>query len=138
MTEIVNGIFYRYIKDLRKRLNKFVLAYSITPPNHKIDDKAAVARMTDHLWWRRQLRNNQARSLEREAINLGYVSKKDQIYASDVTVKRRQAQKKRNEETLQMTEATNLETGEIYTLAELSEKTVSNPKIRLEMTRLAV
>ena len=130
MTEIVNGIFYKYIKDLRQRLNKFVISYSITPPKETISDNAAVARMTDHLWWRRQLRNNQARALEREAINFGYISKKDQIYASDITVKRRQAQKKRNAETLEMTEAINLQTGEIYNLSQLSEKTVSNPKIR--------
>jgi hypothetical protein len=130
MTEIVTGIFYRKSKDLRNRLNRYVESYSIDPPNAELDDKAAIARMTDHLWWRRQLRKYQARTLEGEAINLGYVHKRDQIYASDITVKRREQQKKRNANTLEMTEATNLETGEIYNLTQLAERTVSNPKIR--------
>ena len=139
MTEIVTGIFFRKPKDLRNRLNKYVESYSIDPPHDEIEDTAAIARMTDHLWWRRQLRKYQARTLEGEAINLGYVHKRDQIYASDITVKRREQQKRRNAKTLEMTEATNLETGEIYNLTQLAEKSVSNPKIRRGelMTRIA-
>ena len=62
MTEIVTGIFFRKSSDLRKRLNKYVESYSIDPPSQELEDKAAIARMTDHLWWRRHLRKYQART----------------------------------------------------------------------------
>lgn len=118
------------IEAFRARLGKYCQQYGITPPGEKIEDGPAVSRMTCHLWWRRQLRKTQARALEAEAVRLGYVHKRAEIYASNMTVERRQQQRRRNAEGLENTEAVNLDTGEIYSLADLAERSVANPKIR--------
>jgi len=126
--------------SLRERMNCYCQRYGITPPdplrltkNGKevgVTDRGAVARMTDHLWWRRNIRKTQARGLEGEAINLGYVHKRAEIYSSDATVERRTQQRKRNVMALENTQAINKDTGEIFSLFELAEKSVANPKIR--------
>lgn len=116
--------------QLRKRLEQFVANYGIAPPDEKIELAPAIARMTDVLWWRRKLRIHQARLLEGEAINLGYVHRAAQIYASDATVERRTQQRRRNAMALAETELENVDTGQVYNLAELAELSVANPKIR--------
>jgi hypothetical protein len=118
------------IEGLRKRMGLYCKKYGIQPPGETIEDGPAVSRMTCQLWWRRQLRKTQARALEAESIRLGYVHRQAEIYASNMTVERRQQQRKRNAEGLENTEAVNMDTGEIYNLAELAEKSVANPRIR--------
>lgn len=130
LAEIVPGIVYTDKAALRARLAGFVARYGITPPGEQFADGPAIARMTDELWWRRQLRKTQARDLEAEAIRLGYVHRQAEIYASSVTVERRAQQKKRNADTLEGTDAVNLDTGEIYKLADLAARSVANPRIR--------
>ncbi len=130
LAEIVPGVFYTDKGALRQRMAGFVARYGITPPGEEFRDAPAIARMTCPLWWRRQLRKTQARAIEAEAIRLGYVHKQGEIYASDVTVERRAQQRKRNADTLDATEAVNLDTGEIYRLADLAAKSVANPRIR--------
>lgn len=130
LAEIVPGIVYTDKAALRQRLAGFVARYGIAPPPEQIEDGPAIARMTDHLWWRRALRKTQARALEAEAIRLGYVHRNAEIYASSVTVERRAQQKKRNADTLEATDALNLDTGEIYKLNELAARSVANPRIR--------
>lgn len=118
------------IEGLRKRMGLYCNKYGIQPPGETVEDSPAVSRMTCHLWWRRQLRKTQARALEAESINLGFVHRKAEIYASDLTVERRAQQRKRNAQVLENTEAVNMDTGEIYNLGELAEKSVANPRIR--------
>lgn len=129
LSEIVPGMLLN-AQQLRRRLAAFVLNYGIEPPGSDIDDAPAIARMTDHLWWRRKLRVHQARLLEAEAIALGYVHRREQIYASDATVERRTQQRRRNALAMQDTELENVDTGQTYQLADLAELSVSNPKIR--------
>jgi hypothetical protein len=118
------------LTELRQKLEAFCNGYGITPPAPDMKDRPAVARLTCNLWWRRQLRKTQARALEAEAIQLGFVSRDREIYASTVTVERRAQQKRRNAEALAATEAVNQDSGEVYTLDELAAKSVANPKIR--------
>ena len=117
-------------RQLRTRLNGFIGNYGIVPPDSRIEDAPAIARMTDSLWWRRKLRIHQARLLEHEAIGLGYVHRAAQIYASDATVERRTQQRKRNAQALAETDLENVDTGQVYNLAQLADLSVSNPKIR--------
>lgn len=143
------GIAPQTMEGARGRMARFCERYGVTPPEPArttkhgnrvgVDDEPAVKRMTDPLWWRGRLRKAQARGLEREAIALGYVHRRGEIYASDATVERRGQQRRRNAAVLEGTEAVNLETGEIFTLAELAERAVSNPAIRRGelMTRIA-
>ncbi len=137
------------LEGYRERLERYCGRYSIKAPERVrvtrtgsktgIEDMPAIKRMTDSIWWRKQLRKSQARALEKEAIGLGYVHRKGEIYASDATVERRTQQRARNLATLEGTDAINTTTGEIYTLAELAALAVSNPRIRRGelMTRVA-
>lgn len=91
--------------------------------------KGALARLWDEQWWRKAIRTSIAREVERHAINLGFVHRRAGKYASDESVKRRGEQKKRNRAMLESVQAVN-ELGQEYTLEQLSEISVSNPKIR--------
>ncbi len=144
-------------RALRLKMADFVARHDLTPPRDDllqfvdletgemiteqrgIEDAPAIRRMTDHLWWRRGLRKAQSRAVEAEAIRLGYVHKQAELYASDLTVTRRQQQKRRNLKSLQDTVALNTETKQEFTLYELAARSVANPEIRRGelMTRIA-
>lgn len=98
----------------------------------------AVARMSDAFWWRRGVRKTHGRGVEAAAIKLGLVHKRAGLYASDESVERRRQQKRRNRQMLEAMLAVN-ELQQEYTLAELSDLSVSNPVIRRGelMTRIA-
>lgn len=98
----------------------------------------AVARMSDAYWWRRGVRKTHGRRVERAAIQIGLVHKRAGLYASDEAVSRRRQQKTRNRKMLESMLAVN-ELQQEYTLAELSDLSVSNPTIRRGelMTRIA-
>lgn len=104
-----------------------------------VGDAQAVKRMTCPLWWRKGLRKAQARALEGEAVTLGYVHRRGEIYASDATVERRGQQRRRNAATLEGMTAQNVDTGEEFKLSELAARSVANPAIRRGelMTRIA-
>ena len=97
-----------------------------------------LARLSDEYWWRRALRKNHVRLFEHGAIRLGLVHSHKGKYVSDETLKRRQKQNRRNRGILENCIATN-ELGQEYTLQQLADLSVSNPKIRRAelMTRIA-
>lgn len=113
------------------------LSIGVQPPNAETD-KGNAARLSCPLWWRRQVRKTHARAVERAAIQTGLVHQRAGIYCSDAAFKRRQDQKQRNRALLDELEAVN-EAGQGYSLAELADLGVSNPKLRrMElMTRIA-
>lgn len=90
-----------------------------------------VRRVTDRdgKWWRRQLRGRHGRDLEAAAIQVGLVKAQTGIYASDETLSRKRQQSRRNRRILESMEAVN-DSGYSQSLAELSDVTVSNPRIR--------
>ena len=100
-----------------------------SPDNPKITLKGTLARLTDEYWWLRALRRAHARNLEQEARNIGLVHLHAGIYVSDESLSRRQAQKTRNRRVLDGLLACN-ELGQEYSLSELAECGVSNPRIR--------
>lgn len=91
--------------------------------------EVAYAKLSDAGWWRRQVRTLQKREQEEYARLSGVVHSRGQIYCSDHNVRARADQKKRNRMLLSELEATN-ELGESFTLEELADLSVSNPKIR--------
>jgi hypothetical protein len=110
--------------------------YAVRMP--AFDDAAQqVARVKCELWWRRQLRRLHIRSLEHSNVRLHYVHYKSEPYASDDAVRRRIAQNRRNEKTLESVTLEN-ELGHRFTLAELAAKSVSNKALKRGelMTRL--
>lgn len=118
------------VRTLRARLDGYVARYGIRAPAAELSDAGAVSRMTDPYWWRRALRREQGRAIEHAAIDLGFVSRRREPYASDLTVQRRASQRRRNAATLDATDAVNLDTGEILRLADLAAASVANPAIR--------
>lgn len=132
----------RGLVDYWRACVAFVESKGITPPDvqdgEEVEIRAAVARMVCTLWWRRQLRREHGRGIERAAIRLGYVHLKSEKYVSNVNVWRRQQQKRRNADTLAAVEVVN-QHGDAFTLAELAERSNANPRIRRAelMTRIA-
>ena len=104
----------------------------------KISIAGRINRLTCQFWWRRQLRKTIGRDLEQSARDLGMVSRRAGIYASDETTERRQQQRNRNKNMLKTVVVVN-ELGQEYTLEQLAALGISNPEIRrLElMTRIA-
>lgn len=91
--------------------------------------EGAVGRMCCQKWWRQQVRKHQGRRIEGAAIKLGLVHRRAGLYCSDEILERRLQQKSRNRNMLEAVQAVN-ELGDSYTLAELSDLSVSNPVIR--------
>ena len=89
----------------------------------------AIKRMVDKNWWMRRLRKLFNQAYEQAAIELNLVNKYKQIYASDLTVKKRKQQKLRNEQMLSSMKIIN-DVGQQYSLKELSDLNVSNPAVR--------
>lgn len=87
-------------------------------------------RLCNEYWWRRTLKSNHGRNVEKHAIRSGYVRKNRAIYISDESFKRNMQQKKRNIRTLEQCYAVNESTGQEYTLKELVDLSMSNPKNR--------
>ncbi|MES9933550.1 MAG: replication endonuclease [Candidatus Sedimenticola sp. PURPLELP] len=117
-------------------------SFGIDPPNpiacKTISPEGAIERIKDEHWWRRAIRKSHGRIVEKTAREFGLVNKQAGIYSSDETLFRRKGQKSRNRRMLEEILAVN-EIGDNYTLAELSDLSVSNPAIRRGelMTRIA-
>lgn len=118
-------------KDLTlKHMLKVTARYDIFPIiNRNVTNTGLMLRLLDESWWRRNLSNVIARNVEAAAINIGMVSSVTGLYASEESVQRRRKQKIRNTRILSSTNATN-DNGETFTLQELSDLGVSNPKLR--------
>lgn len=102
-------------------------AYRCTPARG--EDGPAVARYSCPRWWRRALRKAQRVEIETAKLRAGVIRAGRQIYCSDAQVRLRRNQNLRNREMLEAVEAVN-DDGDAYTLAELSDVSVSNPAIR--------
>lgn len=89
----------------------------------------AIARMIDPSWWGRRMRKAHGRRTEAQAVRLGLVSAKGDKFISEENRRRGSAQLQRNAECMARTFAVN-EDGEIYSLADLIAKSVSNKVIR--------
>lgn len=130
---------YHQAGDLHAAMQRLTAAQGIQPPEGKnITEDGAMRRMTDPLWWRRQLRKLHAKNVEGAAIALGLVNKRRDIYVSAESLTRRQQQNQRNAATLADTIARN-ELGQEFTLAELAAKGTANKAIRRAelMTRIS-
>lgn len=99
------------------------------PDIDALGPRGFLSRLGDPAWWRKMARRFQRQEVEKLAILLRRVCKGREIYCSDETVRRRSAQKFRNRRYLENTEAQN-ELKQRYTLAELADLSISNPKLR--------
>ncbi|PMS38482.1 replication endonuclease [Trinickia symbiotica] len=126
-------------REQRQRLAAICEAAGIAAPEEtRYEDQPAVRRMVAAHWWRGRLRKVHAQAVEAGAINLALVSRGRQCYVSDVSVQARLRQNARNAATLEATKAKNLETEQVFTLAELAAKGPANAAIKRTelMTRI--
>ncbi|SEK98513.1 replication endonuclease [Nitrosovibrio tenuis] len=110
----------------------------VTVTDTGITATGILARLADEYWWRRALRKVHVRKFEHAAVRLGLVHRRKGKYVSDETLNRRRKRIRRNRAVLEHCIAIN-ELGQEYTLQQLAELSVSNPKIRRAelMTRIA-
>ena len=89
----------------------------------------AILRAQDPAWWRRRLRVHVARVVEAGAVGMGQVHRGTGGYVSRDGLHRRQAQLRRNAETLHRTLYRN-EAGQVWALDELAALGTANPAVR--------
>ncbi len=102
----------------------------ISPETGLRDDTApALARMISGRWWTRKARRKLDVDIETDAITAGRVGRGASVYVSARNLQRGDEQAARNKQSLLEMEAVN-DLGQVYSIAELAEKSVSNPHIR--------
>ena len=129
------------------RIQRMLAAHGITEvTNRKWSDDieedlrnlgGVIKRLKDPAWWERKARKAHAQFVDDCARVCGLVNGSKQIYCADDSVNYWQSRQRENWQTLEETEIEN-DLGQVFTLAELSLKSTSNPSIRrMElMTRL--
>lgn len=122
--------------EIYRILSEFCSEYGVTAPKvrakltaNSVTELGAISRMCEKGFWTRQLRKIFNQAYEQAAIELTLVNKHKQIYASDLTVKKRKQQKIYNENMLSSMKVIN-DVGQQFSLKELSDLNVSNPKVR--------
>ncbi|MBX9895878.1 MAG: replication endonuclease [Nitrosomonas sp.] len=116
------------VSRMLHRTRKYEIELSLfEDPN--ITTTGIYTRLTDEIWWLQRLRKIHAQKLEQDAIRIGLVHQRASRYVSDETLTRRREQKKRIRRVLDGLLATN-EQGQCYTLSELAELGLANPRIR--------
>ncbi len=91
--------------------------------------EGVLNRLCDENWWRRIFRKITAQEVEKYSISLGLVHRKKGIYISDESMQRYSQQKRRHRKSLEKITLTN-EVGDEYSLQELIDLSVANPKNR--------
>ncbi|MEY8197991.1 MAG: replication endonuclease [Colwellia sp.] len=105
--------------------------YNITAPDveHTQDLEPTLNRLSCHKWWKRELSKQQRVAIETVARDLQLVHAHKASYCSSITSQRFKQQKQNNRNFLESQIATN-ELSQEYSLADLSDLSVSNPSIR--------
>lgn len=114
---------------LRAHLNVIAECWQARPVPKKTSLSGTIGRMVDPQWWARNLRREVLRENEALEHAQGHVRRKGQVYVSDHAMKRKRARAKQNRATLERMEVVNGD-GEAFNLAEVSDASVSNPKLR--------
>jgi hypothetical protein len=110
------------------RLSMTASLHGVRPPMN-CHAEGTVKRLKCPTWWRRALRKRHARGLEAAALLLNLVNQRCGAYASNESVARRRSQKLRTRDLMESLVAVN-ELGEAFTLQELADRSVSNPRLR--------
>lgn len=110
-------------------LTRHVVRFGLIPPENSVTTDGAIRRICCEYWWRRKIRSAYKLTLERAAIAGGLVHRRAALYVSDQALEYRRARKRSNRALLEAFLAIN-ELGESFTLAELADRSVSNPALR--------
>ncbi|BBN58862.1 replication endonuclease [Hydrogenovibrio marinus] len=124
----VNANPQRNVNETFEYLTNYAKEYGVSV-NVNERKEANIKRLCDPIWWLRKLRKSQVRNVETIHQLLNQISRTKQIYSSDWVVKKRRFQNLRHERSMSSTFLTN-ELGQTFSLKQLSDKSISNPKIR--------
>ncbi len=114
-------------------------SYRISPPDCQIDDlMPSLNRLADERWWKRKVRQLQARTIEQIARDIGMVQQSRSKYSSHLAITRRRDQKIESQKYLESSIIVSND-GEELTLWDVYQHTVSNPAVRRAelMTRIS-
>lgn len=130
-TKACRAIMQKYPDNALEKLIAFASRNFADPPKVSsiITEQGIQSRLLDESWWRAQLRKQYRRRYEASAIENGRVHKFEGLYVSNATLHHKREQKIRNTQLLESLQAVN-ELGDEFTLKELADLSVSNPKIR--------
>lgn len=97
-----------------------------------------LARVVDYQWWRRKLKKMRRRTQDAAARGAGKVHARGQLYCANSTVNDWGARQRKNRAVMESTYLEN-QNGDVYSIAELSDKTTALPELRRNemMTRIA-
>jgi len=93
------------------------------------EEEGEGARLACPLWWRRQLRQAQARGVESVAVWSGFVHRRSSAYASEAGLELWRQQQRRNASLLEILVGVRSD-GQEISIADVAAVTVSNPAIR--------
>jgi len=113
-------------------LTEYIISFGIAPikvGKKGITERGAIKRMCEKKWWNGKLRKIFYQAYEQVMIELNQIHKFKQIYASDLTVLKRKQQLIQNEQLMGSLYLVN-DDNQRFSLKELSDLNVSNPKIR--------
>jgi hypothetical protein len=110
-------------------LNGLAVACQARPVDNNKTLSGRIGRMVDPLWWSKNLRREMRRENETIEHAAGLVRKKTQCYVSNHAMHVTARRAKANRLTLEGLEVSN-DSGEAINLADVSDASVSNPKLR--------
>jgi hypothetical protein len=110
---------------IQRQMRAISKRHRITMPN-KAGLQETINRLTDPSWWKRAMRKR-FQVVEYAAIQSGKVHASAGKYVSDKTMARAIRNKRRISELLESLVAVNQTTGEMRTMSELAENSLSNP-----------
>ncbi|GGP59549.1 hypothetical protein GCM10009347_27460 [Shewanella algicola] len=129
--ELIADLTSKQQQTLYEFLSRYIESFGLKrlELNQSMKISGCIKRYSDKRWWLKKFRKVITQANEKAALHLNFVNSKRQIYASNITTKNRITQRLRNEELLSSSVIIN-DAGQRYTLKEVSDLNVSNPKIR--------
>ncbi len=122
----------------KNHCHAYIVKYGIEIEKPKNLEYSDLNRFKNRRWWKKKVYVLSRRTIETVRRNLNIVNSKNQIYASDYSVRMRKQQKELSRQYLESTYIQN-DAGQIYNLLDISSRSVSNPKVRRAelMTRIS-
>lgn len=116
------------INEITDHLIAYAETYGISV-NVNGNSNGIIKRLRDPIWWLRKLRKSLTKNIETAFHHLNRVNNFNGKYASDWLTSQRHNQLARHERAMSATFFVN-DLGQTFSLKELSDKSISNPKIR--------
>ncbi len=116
--------------NIVEKLTSLLQRYRIQPPSPSNENPYSIInRLTDPVWWRRQVNRIRAQAIEAVARDLGMVRKQSTPYSSVISKNRRAREKERHDEYFSKREIVASD-GTRLNLSDVRAASLANPAIR--------